>query len=596
MRKISSLFITGFVILCFCFSLFAACGSQQERKKKESPLKTKVEAGKLTAKLEKEIPELMEKGLIPGLSITLIRDGKISWTRGFGVQDTKTGKPVTEKTVFEAASLSKPVFAYGVLKLVEKGVMDLDKPLMQYVTEDYVKEKISETIVEDERLQQITARMVLTHSCGFPNWRRGDLKILFKPGERFRYSGEGFVFLQRVVEKMTGKKLEDFMRETVLNPLGMTDSSYVWEKRFDEQGAAAHKYLESSGQRKGSQGNAAASLRTTSADYARFVLSIMNDQGLKKETIGEMLKPHSKPEKTESIFWGLGIGLQHTDQGKAYWHWGDNGNFKAFFTAFKKEKLGVVYFANCYSGLSTAEDLVQLAIGGEHPVISSKLMEYDRWDSFPVRMVRLFLKKGFDGVLKKIETIKKDPAPKEKISEKALQRLGSALQDAGDKEAAIKIFQMNLESHPKSFAAHKDLGRAFLEKYDLEKAKRCYKKALTLNKEKKFDTGPVNWAMAFIKGLESPLPLPEDHLKTLAGDYGDRHITLKDGSLYYFRESNTRIKEPRKLFPIATDTFVMKGFIFFRLRFVFDEKGQVTKVVGISESGGQDESPRDPSS
>lgn len=599
MKKIGNNSLIFIVIFCCCFFLMTGgalaqseTNQQQPESKAPLPLKLKVDEARFTAGLEKEIPALMEKGLIPGLSIALIRDGKLYWYRGFGIKDMNTKKPVTENTVFEAASLSKPVFAYAVLKLVEKGVLDLDKPLLQYVPENYIKEEFSETIIKDERLKQITARMVMSHSCGFPNWRQGDLKILFKPGEKFSYSGEGFVFLQRVVEKLTGKKLEDFMRETVFMPLRMTDSSYVWEKKFDEQGAAAHKYLKSTGQRKGSRGNAAASLKTTAADYARFLMAIMNETGLKKETIREMLESRVKPEKTESIFWGLGIGLQHTDQKKMYWHWGDNGNFKAFCAAFKEEKLGVVYFANCYLGLSIAEDLVQMVMGGEYPVISSKLMEYDRYDSLPVQLVRTYVKRGIDEVIQRIKTIQKDPAEKEKVSEKILQGLGSDLQDIGDKDAALKIFQINLEIYPQSFDAHKAMGRAFLEKGDLENAKLCYNKALELKNEKKNDTGSVNWAMVFIKGLEKPVKIPVDRLKAMAGDYGDRHITLNQGSLYYFRE-NATTKEPKKLIPITNDTFIMEHLVYFRLRFVFDEKGAVKKVVGIFEWGSRNESPRD---
>lgn len=580
------------VVCCFCFFSFSFQGLAQSQAEKEVPLKIEVDKAQFTAELEKKIPQLMEKGLIPGLSIAVIRDGKLFWTRGFGIKDTKTKKPVTEKTVFEAASLSKPVFAYAVLKLVEKGVLDLDKPLMQYVPESYIKEKFSGTIIKDKRLQKITARMVLSHCCGFPNWRQGELKILFDPGEKFSYSGEGFVFLQRVVEKLTGKRLKDFMRETVFKPLGMTGCSYVWEPEFDEQGAAAHKYLKSSGQRKGSRGNAAASLKTTAADYARFIMAIMNEKGLKKETIREMLTPRTKPEKTEFIFWGLGLGLQHTSQGKAYWHWGDNGDFKAFVTAFKKEKLGVVYFANCYLGLSIAEELVQMAIGGEYPVITSKLMGYDRCDSPRVQLIRTYLNKGIDEVIKKLKAMKKNPAYKEIVSEKGLRRLGSDLQGIEDKDAVLKVSLLNLEAHPESCDTHKDLARAYLEKGDIKQAKILYNKALELNKDIKLKNKSINWALEFIKGLENPVKLPVERLKTMVGDYGERHIKLKDGSLYYFRD-NAPTKEYKKLIPISADTFIMEHLVYFRLRFVFDEKGVAKKVIGMYEWGNTDESVRD---
>jgi CubicO group peptidase (beta-lactamase class C family) len=179
------------------------------------------------------IPELMTRANIPGLSIALIEDGKIAWVGSFGVKNTKTGEEVDDRTVFQAASLSKVVFAYGVLKLVDQGKLDLDTPLSKYVPE-YVQ--------NDYRINAITARHVLTHRTGFPNWRPdGQLLVIhFKPGDRFSYSGEGFVHLQRAVEKFASLPLDTWMRQTVFDPLQMTDSSYLWQPKYDTLAASGH--------------------------------------------------------------------------------------------------------------------------------------------------------------------------------------------------------------------------------------------------------------------------------------------------------------------------------------------------------------------
>jgi CubicO group peptidase (beta-lactamase class C family) len=182
--------------------------------------------------MERDIPELMRKDGIPGLTIGVIREGKMAWVHGFGVKEINGGQAVTTETIFEAASLSKPVFAYGVLKLVEQGKLGLDVPLTTYLPKPYV---------DDARLEKITARIVLSHRTGFPNWRDGDsLPIYFTPGERFSYSGEGYVYLQRVVEKITAKPLNEYMKEAVFVPLGMTSSSYVWRAEFDALTATGH--------------------------------------------------------------------------------------------------------------------------------------------------------------------------------------------------------------------------------------------------------------------------------------------------------------------------------------------------------------------
>src|SRR5579863_2486785 len=185
------------------------------------------------AALQKDIPELMREAEIPWLSIAVVRDGKTYWLQNFGVRDAKTKGAVTDDTAFNVGSLSKPVFAYGVLKLVDQGKLGLDVPLTTYLPKPYIE--------GDDRLQKITARIVLSHRTGFPNWRNNDpLRIYFKPGERFSYSGEGMVYLQKVVEQVTGKPLNDYMQEAVFVPLGMTSSSYVWRKDFDDTAASGH--------------------------------------------------------------------------------------------------------------------------------------------------------------------------------------------------------------------------------------------------------------------------------------------------------------------------------------------------------------------
>ena len=168
---------------------------------------------------------LMWRAGVPGLSIAVIRDGKTAWIGYLGLRSEATEKPVTRSTVFNVGSLSKPVFAYGVLKLVDAGKLKLDEPLAPYLPKEFVE--------GDPRFKQITARFVLSHRTGFPNWP-GDgqpLTIHFTPGEKFSYSGAGMVFLQKAVEKITGKPLNDYMQEAVFGPLGMKHSSYVWNLR-----------------------------------------------------------------------------------------------------------------------------------------------------------------------------------------------------------------------------------------------------------------------------------------------------------------------------------------------------------------------------
>jgi CubicO group peptidase (beta-lactamase class C family) len=323
--------------------------------------------------LEKNIPELMKKDAVPGLAIAVIRGGKTTWVHAFGIKEATTGYPVTADTVFEAASLSKPVFAYGVLKLVEQGKLGLDVPLTTYLPKPFV--------AGDERLAKITARIVLSHRTGFPNWPAddGSVSIYFTPGERFSYSGEGYIYLQRVVEQITGKPLNEYMTESVFKLLGMTSSSYVWRAEFDALTATGH---DSDGKPtelwKPTEAGAASTLNTTAKDYALFVEAVLNGKGLKPATLREMETPeialdpecricikHEPKQLSKNLFWGLGWGIERKDGSDALWHWGDNGAFKAFVMADPKTKSGVVMFANSENGLEIAKPMINEAMGTE---------------------------------------------------------------------------------------------------------------------------------------------------------------------------------------------------------------------------------------
>ena len=270
----------------------------------------------------------------------------------------------------KAASLSKPVFAFAVLQLVEQGLLDLDKPLYEYLPYP--------DVAADERYQKITARLVLSHQSGFPNWRKNrrlpQLAMSFTPGERFGYSGEGYVYLQKVVEKITGQPINELMNIRVLKPLGMTNSSFVWQPGFaahvalphDESGQTEQKY-------RPEQANMAYSLHTTAEDYARFVQAILTPTILKASTIQQMLTPQSKlPTRfsgdtlSTNLFWGLGFGLEQGAGGSWFWHWGDNGSFKCFVMVNQGPQDALVYFTNSANGLDVADRILQKTLGGQH--------------------------------------------------------------------------------------------------------------------------------------------------------------------------------------------------------------------------------------
>lgn len=328
--------------------------------------------------LEEKLPGLMRQANVPGVSVALIRDGRIYWQESFGMKDAHL--PVTDGTTFEAASLSKVVFAAIVLTLADQGKIDLDAPLTRYGDTPHVRD-----LKGDPRLAAITARVVLSHRTGFPDWRPtgGPLAIHFPPGDHFSYSGEGFIYLQRAVEAITGKPLETLAREIVFEPLGMTSSSYVWRPDFEASTAIPHDKNRVAQPKKKRDAMAAYSLQTTAHDYALFLTALMTGQGLRKDILAEMARPQTRvpADCTVECFakpaalaphlaWGLGVGLEETAQGPALWHWGDNGVFKAYMVVYPRQRSGLVMFANSENGLNIANAVARTALGSDQPALA----------------------------------------------------------------------------------------------------------------------------------------------------------------------------------------------------------------------------------
>lgn len=332
------------------------------------PLSAQSVSSTALSQLDRDIPLWMADKHIPGLAIAAVEDGQPAWTRTYGVAEASSGRQVTAVTRFEAASLSKPVFAHAVLQLVDQGVLALDRPLISYLPEPPES-------ADDPRLARVTARHVLSHTTGFRNWpgfMERPLRVHFAPGERFSYSGQGFVFLARVIAQLTGEPLEATARRLVFEPLGMQASSYVPRDQDAGLRASAHNAagLPTRANTWPATGNAAASLMTTAGDYARFLAAVLRGEGLRPETAALMLQPQTRVGASPfdlgtvagatqaQLAWTLGWGWQQVDGEAWIWHWGDNGDTKAFALGSPRQRRGVVYFGNSVNGLAIAHRLL----------------------------------------------------------------------------------------------------------------------------------------------------------------------------------------------------------------------------------------------
>ncbi|OOG72308.1 serine hydrolase [Algoriphagus sp. A40] len=321
--------------------------------------------------LPEAISQILEENQIPGITYTYLEGGKIKESFALG-NSNEEDTPVNQETVFSAASLSKPIFAYLIMQLVDEGLINLETPLSEYYKYPDIQ--------DEPNHQFVTAKMVLSHTSGLPNWRSGKLKFKYDPGERFSYSGEGYVWLQRVVEHLKEKSLEELAQEYVFQPLGMTRSSFVFRKEFEENFSLSfNKNGKEFSKNKIKNGNAAASLQTTSFDYALFLEALILGKEINADLHQMMFSPvvpvEPKEGQKQELYWGLGVGIQQTSAGKQIFQWGDNYTFRGYFTANVENGNAVVYFTNSENGLKPVRELVALALPDPQPACD--WMDYD---------------------------------------------------------------------------------------------------------------------------------------------------------------------------------------------------------------------------
>ncbi len=532
------------------------------------------------------VPLVLAEAGIPGVSVAVYRTGQPIWAQAFGVVNTESGELVRDDTVFEAASLSKPVFAYAVMRLVERGELDLDAPLAEIYPYDRLE--------HEPRYEQITPRMVMSHSTGMPNWGGDRLEIAFDPGTEFSYSGEGFVFLQRAVEKVTGKDLNAFMQEEVFDLLGMGHSSYVWRDEYDDLSATGHDALGRPQQKgKPRRPNAAATLHTTASDYARFLGALIEERGLEHETFEMIFTPQvSAPgdddEFEGTVFWGLGWGLQAGNAEISFWHWGDNGPFKAYVLGYREAGIGLVYFANSDVGLTIGEALLATVLSDSYP--SFDWLDYGRYDSPDVvaqtAVRRAYVEDGQEAGQQALEELRRGFP--ETATEEFVNSLGYFLLGERQLEAAVAVLEVNRDAFPASANVFDSLGEAYLQADHMERAIESYQRAQELDPDNEAAESSIAWARQSVAARQDPIGIPEETLMSFAGQYGPRGISHEQGTLYYEREGNPRYR----LYPITPDTFGLDGLGYFRVRFATNGDGQVSRLVGLYVTGREDASER----
>lgn len=304
---------------------------------------------------------------IPGLSIAVINDSKVVYHQTFGFANLEKKLPVTNKTIFEGASMSKSVFAFFVMTFVEEGKLDLDKPLYQYLP--------YEDIAYDERYKKITARMVLSHRSGFPNWRENEedkkLKIKFEPGTDYEYSGEGYQYLAMVlkqIENTDWKGLETIFQEKIAKPLKMEHTVFIPTSYSEKHKAEPYNNkrewinLQNDYWYKKEKGKfiAPSSIHSEPIDFSKWMIGVMNNKVLTENSYSELLKHHSKISTSSTginVYYALGFLTADQDYSTTFFHSGNNAGFTCSYLMDTEKKWGYVLFTNSEYGEKLGDEV-----------------------------------------------------------------------------------------------------------------------------------------------------------------------------------------------------------------------------------------------
>jgi len=375
-------------LLFYCFLLFG-CSNKLVVERIDN---SKIEKEELT----KRIKSLMTSANVTGLAVAIFNKDEAVYQSAFGYENEDTKDTLSINSIFYGASLSKAVFAHLVMQLVEQGKLDLDKPLQYYLNKPLPEYEFNrdwksyKDLKDDKRYEKITARMCLSHTTGFPNWRfltkngfdiNGKLHFQFDPGTRYSYSGEGFSLLQFVIQEITGKGLEQIAQELLFQPLDMNRTSYIhiFQDKFQNQYAYGHDKNQSVIPfDEADEAGAAGTMETTLTDYSKFIEAVLKQKALNKTQNNEMFQkqikinskqqfgPNSLIDTNENegikLGYGLGWGFLESPFGKGAFKEGHAEGFQHYSIIFPEKHMGIIILSNSDNAESIFKEILEFTI------------------------------------------------------------------------------------------------------------------------------------------------------------------------------------------------------------------------------------------
>jgi CubicO group peptidase (beta-lactamase class C family) len=435
--------------------------------------------------LNKDVGVMLDATNVPGMSLAIFNDKKVLYFHTYGYREKKSTEKVDKRTVFEAASLTKSFLVFVAHQLVQEGKLDLDKPMYQYLPEPRLE--------HDQRYKRITPRMILSHSSGIENWQRFNnpdtLEILADPGTQFVYSGEGYMYLAKVVEKILHQPYDVYIKERVLKPLHLKNSfmHYIRKGKYPKDYAIGYNSFGKEYQKwKNDVAVPASGGHVNARDYARLVINLFNGKYLSDSEARSICQPVINIDNTPSYYYGLGYEVLYSAGDTIIFHGGSNDGFRSFICYSTVRKCGLVYFTNSDRGNLLAMHMNDITLGLP---IATKFAS-DPIAQYPSKACILFKVYNDSGSEAMMTRMKQLEAQNDgKLDDLTLNEIGYMFFSAHLAETSEKVFWEYLRLYPQSPVPYYFLGRLQMDKKQYELAYSNLLKAKELN----FSFFPIDW-------------------------------------------------------------------------------------------------------
>jgi len=443
------------------------------------------------ASLDSLVPALLEELATPGAAVALFRDGSVVVAKGYGWANREKRQPVTTQTLFNVGSISKTVASWGLLRLVQDGKLDLDTPVDRYLTRWHLPPAAFNR-------DGVTLRRLLSHTAGlslsgYPGFApdqplptieeslagatngSGDVRLIMEPGSRWQYSGGGYTIAQLLVEEVTGRRFNDYMREAVFAPLGMTSSSYVWDAMVDARAAQPYGAVGAIPPPRFTA-QAAASLQTSLEDFIRFARASMSSARpelatdvLLPATVSDMQKPVAPSSNS-----GLGYRVEPVGGHLMAGHGGANSGWHARFRVAPESGHGLIVMTNGSLGFEVHE---QLFCAWEQALGAAETCPR----GIAAAMASAIARSGAADAVTLYRRLKAVAPGDYDFDEDQLNSLGYALLQEKRVDDAISMFRLNVEAFPSASNPWDSLGEALLVRGDTAAAIASYRRSVELD-------------------------------------------------------------------------------------------------------------------